>query len=558
MKNFHLNREDVVFTFIDIQDKLLKAMYNKEEIVKNATVLAKVANIIGAEAIYTVQYPKGLGYTNEEVKAPLKDKEEFPKLTFNSYGDENIKKEFDSLGKKQVILCGMESHICVFQTVRSLIEAGYEVFVAEDALGSRTEKNSKNGIELLREMGAVISNTETILFDLAGIAGTDEFKSIQKLIIWDFIGVSQRGDSFFDFKLWYNYFGDKMKIIHTADLHLKKFYKGSLPLEISNILLEDAWKALGEVFDFSNEVDADLILIAGDLFEREFFNLSDLNRFLDLVKNSSAKVFLVFGNHDYLSKDNLFLKVDLPENLYIFRNELDYFEISDLKTRIYGISYDNFSFKKDFKDLNLDKDFINIGLFHSDLKDERYLPLAESFLKQFNYVALGHIHKREKVFENTYYAGSLLPLSFKDKGKRGIIYLDDEKKSIEFKNFSKREFINLDINLKNDMEYSEILKMIQEKIDENNLYRISLLGHSRHPDDLENFLKENISAFYFEIINNIREDDVNNEIEDKYLLEVLDSFSKDNSLEIQARELTKKYILEQYYDIWRIRTFKFC
>lgn len=340
-----------------------------------------------------------------------------------------------------------------------------------------------------------------------------------------------------------------MKIIHTADLHLKKFYKGSLPLEISNILLEDAWKALGEVFDFSNEVDADLILIAGDLFEREFFNLSDLNRFLDLVKNSSAKVFLVFGNHDYLSKDNLFLKVDLPENLYIFRNELNYFEISDLKTRIYGISYDNFSFKKDFKDLNLDKDFINIGLFHSDLKDERYLPLAESFLKQFNYVALGHIHKREKVFENTYYAGSLLPLSFKDKGKRGIIYLDDEKKSIEFKNFSKREFINLDINLKNDMEYSEILKMIQEKIDENNLYRISLLGHSRQSDDLENFLKENISAFYFEIINNIREDDVNNEIEDKYLLEVLDSFSKDNSLEIKARELTKKYILEQYYDI---------
>ena len=77
----------------------------------------------------------------------------------------------------------METHICVFQTVRALLEAGYEVFVAEDAMGSRTEKNSKNGMELLREMGAVISNTETILFDLAGIAGTDEFKSLQKLII---------------------------------------------------------------------------------------------------------------------------------------------------------------------------------------------------------------------------------------------------------------------------------------------------------------------------------------------------------------------------------------
>ena len=96
MKNFHLNREDVVFTFIDIQDKLLKAMYNKDQIVKNSTVLAKVASTIGAEAIYTVQYPKGLGFTNEEVKAPLKDKKEFGKLTFNSYGDEEIKKEQQS------------------------------------------------------------------------------------------------------------------------------------------------------------------------------------------------------------------------------------------------------------------------------------------------------------------------------------------------------------------------------------------------------------------------------------------------------------------------------
>ncbi|MDU1023794.1 MAG: isochorismatase family protein [Peptoniphilus harei] len=183
MKNFHLNRDHVLFAFIDIQDKLLKAMYNKEEIVKNSTIMAKVASIIGSEVIYTVQYPKGLGYTNEEVKAPLKDKEEFGKLTFNSYGDEEIKKEIDRLGKKQIIICGMETHICVFQTVRALLEADFEVFIVEDALGSRTEKNSKNGIELLREMGAVITNTETVLFDLAGIAGTDEFKTLQKLII---------------------------------------------------------------------------------------------------------------------------------------------------------------------------------------------------------------------------------------------------------------------------------------------------------------------------------------------------------------------------------------
>ncbi|MBU5669346.1 isochorismatase family protein [Peptoniphilus sp. MSJ-1] len=183
MKNFKLNREDVVFTFIDIQDKLLKAMYNKEEIVKNATVLSNVAKIIEAESLFTVQYPKGLGYTNEEIKKPLEEKEEFGKLSFNICDDEEILKEIKRLNKKQFVVCGMESHICVLQSVRSLLENGYEVFLVEDAIGSRTEKNSKNGIEQLREMGAVITNTESVLFDLAGVAGTDEFKTLQKLII---------------------------------------------------------------------------------------------------------------------------------------------------------------------------------------------------------------------------------------------------------------------------------------------------------------------------------------------------------------------------------------
>lgn len=352
---------------------------------------------------------------------------------------------------------------------------------------------------------------------------------------------------FFSLILWYNYFGDKMKIIHTGDLHLKKFYKGRLPLEVSNKLLEDSWRALYEVFEFSNEVQADIILIAGDLFEREFFNLRDLNRFLDLVKKLNAKVFIVFGNHDYLSEDNLFLKVNLPENLYIFSNELDYFELSELKTRIYGISYDSFAFKKDFNDIKLDQNFINIGLFHSDLKDERYLPLSKDFLEKFNYVALGHIHKRGKVFDNTYYSGSLIPLSFKDRGKRGIIFLDDDKKTIEFKDFSRREFVNLEINLKKEMTYSEVLNLIQDQIEQNNLYRIMLKGETLHPRDIENFLKENLSAFYFEIQNELVDSYEEYEIRDKYIIDLLDSFAS-SKMEQEARELSKKYILEQGYD----------
>lgn len=353
---------------------------------------------------------------------------------------------------------------------------------------------------------------------------------------------------FFGLNLWYNYFGDKMKIIHTGDLHLKKFYKGSLPLEVSNKLLEDSWRALFNVFEFSNEVEADIILVAGDLFEREFFNLRDVNRFLDLIKNVRAKVFIAFGNHDYLSEDNLFLKVDLPENLYIFKNELDYFELRDLKTRIYGISYDSFSFKRNFDEIILDDNFINIGLFHSDLNDERYLPLNKEFLQKFNYVALGHIHKRGRVFDNVYYSGSLIPLSFKDEGPRGIIYLDDEKKSLEFKNFSRREFVNLKIKINKEMTFAEILNLVQEEIKEENLYRIRLIGEARQPIDLENFLRENLSAFYFEIINELDQGPESSDIEDKYLLDLLNSFDS-TKIEIDARELSKKYILEQYYDI---------
>lgn len=339
-----------------------------------------------------------------------------------------------------------------------------------------------------------------------------------------------------------------MKIIHTGDLHLKKLYKGKLPLEVSNKLLEDSWRTLFEVFEFSNEVESDIILIAGDLFEREYFNLRDLNRFLDLVRNVKAKIFIAFGNHDYLSEDNLFLKVDLPENLYIFKNDLDYFELSELKTRIYGISYDSYAFNRNFGDLDLDEEFINIGLFHSDLKDERYLPLSKDFLQKFNYVALGHIHKRGKVYDNTYYSGSLIPLSFKDEGKRGIIYLDDEKKSFEFKNFSKREFINLEINLNKEMTFTDILGSIQEKIYQDNLYRIRLKGETKHPEDLENFLRENLNAFYFEILNELYDIEEDFEIEDKYILEFLNSFGSGKT-QMDAKELSKKYILEQYYDI---------
>ncbi|WP_455257557.1 isochorismatase family protein [Peptoniphilus asaccharolyticus] len=183
MKNFKLNKEDVLCLFVDVQDKLLSAMNNKEDVLKNTKILAQMAKIMNLDSIFTAQYPKGLGFNNEELKSFLPDAKEFPKKAFSCMMDEDFVEELKKKNKKQIILSGVEAHICVLLTARDLIAAGYEVFVASDAVGSRSDFNYKNSLEMLNEMGCVVTNTETIMFDLNSISGTDEFKAVQKLII---------------------------------------------------------------------------------------------------------------------------------------------------------------------------------------------------------------------------------------------------------------------------------------------------------------------------------------------------------------------------------------
>lgn len=183
MKNFNLNRDESLFLFIDLQDKLLKAMFNKEDVLKNSKILAQMANIMKIDSLFTAQYPKGLGYNNEELKSFLPETKELPKKAFSCMLDEEFVKELKKTGKKQIIISGIEAHICVLLTARDLINEGYEVFIAADAIGSRSEFNYKNAMQMLNEMGCVVTNVESIMFDLNSISGTDEFKAVQKLII---------------------------------------------------------------------------------------------------------------------------------------------------------------------------------------------------------------------------------------------------------------------------------------------------------------------------------------------------------------------------------------
>lgn len=181
MDKYILNREEVVLLVIDIQDRLVRAMEDRVEVVRNTSILLEASKLLDIPVINTEQYPKGLGSTIDEIKDIRDDVKIFEKNSFTGYTEE-LKKELESLARNKIIIAGMETHVCVFQTVRDLLLAGFQVHIAKDAVSSRTNSNYENGLKLMRDMGAVINNTETIVFDILKVSGTPEFKTISKLI----------------------------------------------------------------------------------------------------------------------------------------------------------------------------------------------------------------------------------------------------------------------------------------------------------------------------------------------------------------------------------------
>jgi len=181
LNKFILDREDTVLMIIDIQDKLVPVMKYRDQVINNNKILVSAAKEMGFPHLVTEQYPKGLGKTVPEILDLIDEEIVFEKNSFTAYIDE-VKDTLKSLGKKKVLITGMETHICVFQTVRDLINDGYQVFLVKDAVASRTKSNYLNGLDLMQSLGTVITNTETVVFDLLKVSGTPEFKLMSKLI----------------------------------------------------------------------------------------------------------------------------------------------------------------------------------------------------------------------------------------------------------------------------------------------------------------------------------------------------------------------------------------
>jgi nicotinamidase-related amidase len=180
-----LTRERTVVVVCDVQERLFHAMDadHREEVMRNIKVLATSARRLRVPILVTEQYPKGLGHTLQEVLDILgPDVERHEKVTFSCCGVDAFCARLETAGARHVVMTGIEAHVCVLMSALDLIALGYTVHVAADAVTSRTQANWRLAMAQLRQAGAVVTTTETVLFQLLRQAGTDEFRELARLI----------------------------------------------------------------------------------------------------------------------------------------------------------------------------------------------------------------------------------------------------------------------------------------------------------------------------------------------------------------------------------------
>lgn len=175
-----LAAERCALIVIDIQEKLLAPIFQKEQLVRNAQLLIRAAGIIKIPALISTQYAKGLGATVPEIASLLPQTDAIDKTLFSCFGSDAFCAALKRLpgNRNTLLLCGMESHICVTQTALAALRDGYLVHVASDAVSSRTEWNWKIGLERMRAAGAVISSTEMMIYELMQASSSAAFKEL--------------------------------------------------------------------------------------------------------------------------------------------------------------------------------------------------------------------------------------------------------------------------------------------------------------------------------------------------------------------------------------------
>jgi nicotinamidase-related amidase len=175
-----LQADECALVVVDIQEKLLPPVFNKEQLVTNSQLLVRFAQIFNLPVLLTTQYAKGLGPVIPEIASLVPGAKVVEKLEFNCFGADAFCQAVKSLPgqRNTLLLCGMEAHICVLQTALDALNHGYLVHVASDAIGSRAEWNWRVALDRMRSAGCVISSTEMMMYELMRRSGTAEFKKV--------------------------------------------------------------------------------------------------------------------------------------------------------------------------------------------------------------------------------------------------------------------------------------------------------------------------------------------------------------------------------------------
>lgn len=179
-----LESEQSVLVVVDFQERIASAIFEKirKKTLKNIFILLRAAETLDMPVIPIEHYVKGLGPTVSELAARIQNYPMIEKIVFSAFKEKDF---FDALmesGRKNIILAGIETHVCVYQTTRDLIASGFTVTVPEDAVASRTKQNWLRGLELCRDAGALVSSAEAVVYDLLHRAGTPQFKDVAPLL----------------------------------------------------------------------------------------------------------------------------------------------------------------------------------------------------------------------------------------------------------------------------------------------------------------------------------------------------------------------------------------
>jgi nicotinamidase-related amidase len=177
-----ITSEESLLLLIDVQGRLAHTVFQPEELVKNCSKLLRACPILGLPVLVTEQYPKGLGHTLESLTELLEGNRPVEKQSFSCCGVPEFMSQLRSFNRNDILVAGIETHVCVYQTAVELLEFGYNVHLVTDAVSSRTEENKQLGIRCIEKAGASLTSTEMALFELLRVAEGEKFKAISKIV----------------------------------------------------------------------------------------------------------------------------------------------------------------------------------------------------------------------------------------------------------------------------------------------------------------------------------------------------------------------------------------